>query len=518
MSATGTNGAKPVAEDAIPDCPDCGVQGGHRYTIDGVSVCWPCWNRRQTEHDAPILEAELVDKLAEIVDPQRRFPPLSSTRSLSWPRPLEEAAYCGLAGDVVREVIPHTEADPAAVLASVLVMFGNAVGRGPHFLAGDAQHATNIFVAVVGDTSSGRKGTSAEGARRLLAEADPSWKRCIGSGLGSGEGVIHHVRDARIERRKAKTIEEKTEADDEGFIEDTVDNGVDDKRLMVLVPEFAQVLGVISRKDNTLSAVLRELWDRGDAQTMTKNSPTRATGALVSLLAHITPEELRSRLDSTEIANGFANRFLFIAAKRSKLLPRGGSIPGSTIAALALGLQDAIAHARRLEAMDMSASAWELWDTRYEELTTRPPTLSGAVTGRAAPMVRRLAMIYALMDERAQVEEQHLVAALELWRYAEESAAYVFGDRLGNDLADRCLTLLRGAGAEGLTRTGLRGELGNRIPADQISDALALLERAGLARHVDEPTGGRSAERWYAVLSTAGEYEGHRTSSNGAFA
>ncbi len=119
------------------------------------------------------------------------FSPLSSTSPRMWPRELSEAAFCGLAGEIVRAIEPHTEADPAAVLISLLAMFGNAIGRGPYFLAGDAEHATNVFVCIVGDASFGRRGTSAEGPRRLLAEADPDWQRCVSSGLVFGEGVIH---------------------------------------------------------------------------------------------------------------------------------------------------------------------------------------------------------------------------------------------------------------------------------------------------------------------------------------
>jgi hypothetical protein len=313
--------------------------------------------------------------------------------------------------------------------------------------------------------------------------------------------VIHQVRDPRSQLRKARAGEESNR---EGFVEEVVDSGAGDKRLMVLVPEFAQVLAVIQRRDNTLSAVLRELWDRGNAETMAKNAPERATAALVSVLAHVTPQELRSRLDSTEIANGFANRFLFIAARRSKFLPRGGSIPQTTVTRLAKLLRSALEQARMQREMDMSEAAWTMWDARYEELTTRPPTLSGVVTGRATPMVRRLAMIYALMDECSGVDEEHLVAALELWRYVEETVGYVFGDRLGDPLADRCLTHLRDAGPEGLTRTQLRERLGHRVGAELITDALGLLERAGLAHHVAVPTGGRSADLWRAGHASGG--------------
>jgi hypothetical protein len=433
------------------------------------------------------------------------FSPHISTNSQGsrrFPRKLGDAAYCGLVGDVVRAIEPHTEADPAAVLISLMAMFGNAVGRGPYFVVGDARHATNLFVCVIGETSSGRKGTSAEGVRRLLCEADLDWRECLASGLVSGEGVIHHVRDPRSVRRKPKKGESPDGPD--GLIEDLVDAGASDKRLMAFVPEFARVLSVVARKDNTLSAVLRDFWDRGDAQTVAKNSPERATGALVSMIAHITPHELRSRLDSSEVANGFANRYLFVAARRFQSLSRGGNTPAGVLMHFAPLIQEALAQARLLYEVEMTDSAWGLWDECYESLVTRPPGLVGAVTGRASPMVRRLALIYALMDQRDAVHEEHLLAALELWRYGEESVGWVFGDRLGERTADTCLALLREAGDKGMTRTELRLELGNRITSDRITDALQLLEEARLAYYKTEPTAGRPRERWYAIEEAKG--------------
>src|SRR5207249_5623360 len=72
---------------------------------------------------------------------------------------------------------------------------------------------------------------------------------------------------------------------------------------------------------NTLSATLREGWDSGNLSTLTKNEPITATGAHICIIGHITDDELRAELTATDSANGFANRFLFIAVKRSKYLP-----------------------------------------------------------------------------------------------------------------------------------------------------------------------------------------------------
>ncbi|HYB28056.1 MAG TPA: hypothetical protein VEF89_15675, partial [Solirubrobacteraceae bacterium] len=128
-------------------------------------------------------------------------------------------------------------------------------------------------------------------------------------------------------------------------------------------------------------------WDRDSAQTLAKNSPERTTGALVSLIAHITPDELRARLDSTEIANGFANRFVYVASRRSKFLPRGGSVSETVLVTLAAAVDDALRQARLVTEVGMEPAASELWESRYKGLVTRPPGLAGALTGRAAAVV-----------------------------------------------------------------------------------------------------------------------------------
>ena len=56
--------------------------------------------------------------------------------AVPWPAPIDEAAYYGLAGDIVRTLEPQTEADPVALLIHVLVGVGSLVGRGPHFRVG----------------------------------------------------------------------------------------------------------------------------------------------------------------------------------------------------------------------------------------------------------------------------------------------------------------------------------------------------------------------------------------------
>ena len=121
--------------------------------------------------------------------------PMTPPPVTSWPAPLAAAAFHGPAGEFVRRLEPHTEADPAAILLQTLVAVGNVFGRTAHFMAEADQHFCNLNCVLVGNTSKGRKGTSWGRTFQLLAKIDPYWPRPV-SGLSSGEGLIYHVRAA----------------------------------------------------------------------------------------------------------------------------------------------------------------------------------------------------------------------------------------------------------------------------------------------------------------------------------
>ncbi len=421
-----------------------------------------------------------------------------TTTRLSWPVPLMREALHGLAGEIVRAVEPHSEADPAALLVLTLVAFGNACGRGPGWEIGGTFHATNLYVLTVGRTSDGRKGTGWDAIKPVFARADPEWARQrVQSGLSSGEGLIHAVRDPLT---KQVPVKERGKPTGE-YVEELEDHGVEDKRLLAREGEFASVLRVMRRDGSTLSTTVRSLWDSGDVRTLTKGKPERATGAHVSIVGDITPDELRRELDDTSAANGFMNRFLLLCAKRSKALPFGGSPGQATLDELGDAVRTALRSAEIQTTIPFSTEAASLWESEYDRLTAGCPGMLGAVTGRAAPQVRRLATIYALIDMSSEVRVADLRAALTLWRYCEESARYIFGARLGDHVADRLLEGLRERPA-GLTRSDMRSALGGRVPGERIDTALDLLREHGLARVEQQHTGGRPAEHWCAVERT----------------
>lgn len=413
----------------------------------------------------------------------------------SWPAPFAQAVFHGLVGDFVRAIEPHTEADPAALLLSFLVAFGNVAGRKAHFIADGAEHYTNLFCVLVGATAKSRKGTSWAQAIHPFQTVDEDWaKDHVKHGLSSGEGLIWGVRDPieRIEPIRDK----KRVVDYQPVIEDP---GVKDKRLMVAEMEFAMTLRVMARDGNTLSAIVRTAWDKGNLCTLTKNTPAKATGAHVSIIGHITRDECMRYFDTTEAANGFGNRFLWVCVKRSKLLPEGGRLCEADFEPLVRRLLTAVKFAHITGEMTRDEETRALWHEVYPTLSEGQPGLLGAILARAEAQVMRLACIYALLDLSPKISREHLEAALAVWRYCEDSARFVFGNALGDPLADEILRVLREEDA-GLTRTEINNHFRRNKEAREITRGLTRLLENGLVRCEKEggSQGGRPAERWFA--------------------
>lgn len=429
-----------------------------------------------------------------------------------WPEPLGDAAFHGLAGELLQMVAEETEADPAAILTTFLVVAGSFFGRAPHCRVGADSHHTNENLLLIGTTSEGRKGLSFGEALRpfklVMLNATTDHLR---SGLSSGEGLIWAVRDPISKEEPIKDRGRRTGA----YETVVVDQGTKDKRLIVLETEFASTLKVMGREGNSLSAVIRQAWETGDLSILTKNTPARATGAHISIIGHCTAEELRRNLNRTEIAAGFMNRFLIVCARRARLLPDGGNLHDGALTPFALTLQERLITGNEHGAeIRRDEHASDRWHEVYERLTTGRPGLMGAITSRATAHVLRLSLIYALLDAADQIEAPHLEAALAVWKYVCDSAAFVFRESLGDPVAETLLQTLREA-PDGLTLTDLHGALGRNHSGERINAALGTLEGAGLATSTTRKTGGRPVKMWrvtdrYApklTVGAEGDYE-----------
>ncbi|PZS12574.1 MAG: hypothetical protein DLM64_04640 [Solirubrobacterales bacterium] len=415
-----------------------------------------------------------------LLDQPADDPPPSGTLTLpvpeGWPAPPEAAVYHGLAGEIVRRIAPETEADPVAILSQLLVAFGAAVGRGAWFQVEATRHHPNEFLVLIGDSARARKGSSWDHVQRLIAGADQQLTARIVTGLSSGEGLIHSVRDPAGQ-----------------------DPGVSDRRLLVIEPEFVSVLKNVSREISTLSPTLRSAWDGRPLAILTRTAPARATDAHISIIGHITATELRHHINPVELANGLLNRFLLLGCRRVRLLPEGGDPDPLNSTGLDRRLATTLNNARRAGQIRLSTPARHAWLDAYQRLAEPLPGIAGAISARAEAHTIRLALIYALLDNTHQIQPAHLTAALALWDYALRSAAWALERTTGDPLARQIHAALIHQLPGGLTRTELRDLLHRNPTTSQLDQALAALADDRKITSSRVLTAGRPAELWTAA-------------------
>ncbi len=406
----------------------------------------------------------------------KQLPPQS--HELPWPV-LDPAAYHGVIGQFVKAVEPYSEADPVGLLLHTLQGFGCLIGRDPHVLVEHLPHHARLNVALVGNSANARKGTAWSTPKLMFRKIDEAWvKNRVRSGLSSGEGLIYNVRDA--------------EGDDPGET---------DKRLLIIEQEFAGALKAMQREGNTLSARIRDAWDHGTLTPMTKRDRLTATDAHICIMAHITITELLRLLTETEQLNGFANRFLFAIVRRSKFLPSGHGAPRALLDDHLTPLSRIRACAKERKELKRDDEAEALWATVYPKLEQEMPGLAGSILARGAAQVLRLSLLYALSDpDEAElvhpaIRVPHLMAALALWDYCKASVLRVFGDAIGDPVADRLLRRLKIGPQSGNDLYDTMGRhAGDR---ERKEKALELLRKLDLAHSISIPTPGRSIEEWH---------------------
>ncbi|MBP9904870.1 MAG: DUF3987 domain-containing protein [Rhodoferax sp.] len=382
----------------------------------------------------------LDDKLLREVDEAAANAEVDHHRNA--PTPDQRCLY-GLIGDIAAAGSQDNETNPFAIAANAIAFMSASIGRGPYMAIGNTWHHCRAFTMHIGRSSRGRKGDAISLISRIqyaLRELDeyaaPQVHR---GGLSSREGLIFLIHDGYKEG--------KTEVDP-----------IHDKRLWVVESEFANVLHQGKRDGNTLSPALRDCWDGVSLKPATKSNRLYATDPHVNLSAAITPTELHSLMQSRELTNGFANRFLMIWAERTRMVPFPRTTSKNDVLALAKRVQDVLMFCRSPEfankdhtLVTLSDEARRLYDKLYR--TELNDTSAGeritALIERRAPMLLRLAMLFALCDLVTVVEPKHIEAALAWIRFSVDSIKFVFSSSIDevavsetNDIATKIVKFL----------------------------------------------------------------------------
>lgn len=396
----------------------------------------------------------------------------------NWPI-LDPAALYGLPGHFVSAIGPYTEADQVGTLLTLLTSLGVAMGPGPHVNVEHTPHYARLNALLIGTTAGGRKGTSWNHPRLLLKQLDTDFIASrVKEGLSSGEGLVYCVRDA-----------------------DEDDPGESDKRLFILESEFAAVLKVMERDGNVLSTRLRTAWDHGTFTPLTKRDRLSATGAHIGILGHITKDELLRALTATERVNGFANRFLFALVRRSKYIPSGKGAPDNVLNETFLPFLRSFRACTQRGELSRDHECEQLWEKVYASIEEDIQGVAGAILARGAAQVLRLSLLYSLLDEAESqrtdpaIRVPHLLAALAVWDYCKASVFHIFGDAIGDPIADRLLREIKLRPQNDSDLYDLFGK--HRGDGPKKEQALELLVRLQRIHSFRIPTAGRPIREWH---------------------
>jgi hypothetical protein len=419
---------------------------------------------------------------------------------VDFPAPMRPEAFHGVAGKIVKTMLPHTEASAESLLLQLLVIIGNRLGRCAYVYAG-AKLFPNEYVVCVGSTARGRKGSGLRMVEYLLEEVSPEWlDDCIDSNMQTGEGIVQRIRD---ERRGIPPGRPKKSDPLEPPQEVILDAGVGDKRLQLVEEEFSYTIKQAHRRGNTLVEALRQAWDSPRAlRTTNKNSPLKASDPHVSLIGHCTKDELVNTITEVELTNGFANRILWCGTERRELLPDAQWLDWKQypliLDELKVVFQQYFANTEEPVRFKRDQEAEELWQTLYRKFNNEKGSgIMDAVLVRDTSHLLKLALIFAILDQAKEIKRVHLEAAWAICDFSQASARWIFGMTTGSYLANQILWALRRS-KEGMERTVIYRDVCNRnTPSTKLDQALSVLTKNGLVQvKLQRSKKGQLTEIW----------------------
>jgi len=368
------------------------------------------------------------------------------------PPTADPAMFYGLLGEFAKCAALGTEANPVAVMAGAMAWLSSAMGRNIGLFAGNAWHGIRLNTVHVGRSSVGRKGDSLALLKRTIkamaTERTELLPKKHEGGLSTREGLAMLIHDDYYAGKE--------------MIE-----GIIDKRLFVIEEEFCNVLSQSKREGNTLSACVRGLFDGVSIQPAAK-SGVWASNPHIAIHGCITPTELRTKMSEGEMGNGFANRFMIFWAERTCInaFPRRAS--DDEVDGLAEKFRDVIEFGlsgypigKDTVTLKLLPGARAAYEQAYREFNTPHPG-GERITGllaRRAPILLRMAGLFAITDRTLEISAQHIQAAHAWMAYFAQSVHFIFPpstnsaehETLRNEHSEKLNAWLKGKGWQART-------------------------------------------------------------------
>ena len=408
-----------------------------------------------------------------------------------------QGARPSLIADFVQLACLNSEASPEAVALNTIVYFSALIGREKIvYRWADTFIDARPSVLLVGKSGS-NKGISEHFVNKAFIEAQQRMRHKIdfqpldirSGGLNSGEGLIQSLRDET---------------------EPGAGDGVNDKRALIVEPEFSKVLAVSNREGATLSGTLRNFHDGLDQRNTTKANPSKCTNPHLVMMAHITQQELLNQLKATDLANGFMNRFMVCNVVQDKDVPNPTPAPKEAFNAVVQQLVEVMEFVNQGQTMTESECFKAKFESIYSTLRHPKGTLpKQQLLARSPKYTRMLAMIFALMEKQTVITNEHLNAALVYIRYWWKSVSFIFENDVEvmayektKGLSEKVLeaiTKIHGDSGK-CTKTDISNTFNRKVTSKDINAALSILLESmppKIKQEVGERVNGGVAPKLY---------------------
>lgn len=365
-------------------------------------------------------------------------------------------AFDGLLGEAAKVLAEGTDASDVAILASLVAFCGALMPAHAYF---HGNQTSSPFMALVGHTGDGRKGTAMYRARDALGMAlgTQMVNRIPFDGVASGEGLVKALHD-RGKEPAGVLFEE----------------------------EYATFLAASGRDGSTLDTRMRAAFDgsqlsnRKAMDTLTVEAPYWLSG-----LVAITPAELQERVPRGSFKSGSGNRWLWLPVRRRDVVVR--STPPMLPGRISGRLVEANRRHLSPRALGIGPGVDDLLAGYDRFLRANSVGLESDMTRRYTVIAFRIALVHAAVEVADEVALDHAHRAVALTEYARRGMEWVFGAALGDGAST---LLLRQLQEEGALSSGTISKYLIRDPIKRQS-AVDELCRLGLATVERVPTSGR---------------------------
>ena len=421
------------------------------------------------QHDEPICDACAWQKV--LADPERA------------PSSLRPEAFYGPVGEMCSLIAPNVPYDISAVLLQTLVACGSSLGPEPFLSEGAKRLHPNLFALIVGRTGGGKGMSLAHVEHAMKSIAPTFWATRPITSASSGEGLLKTICDPvwGLDSKGEPVLR---------------DAGSEDKRVLLIEEEAGSIFIRVAQQE-VLGKFLTTAWDSGRLMNVVKDSKMECATPHVSIIGHITPDELTDRVTSSHITSGFINRW-------TMALIRPTAVDDSLVAPEDIvGLDDAILRIRDglNEFRDSGVHQFVLSDEadklrRETSVWVRENEEPGAMAHLAVrfqSQTLKLTMVYAAVDGTHVISADHLRAARAVTAYSHRCARAFWGGVFLDDLTDDFMSLWRGIGYEAISLSDLSALFSRHLTASKREHMLRRLLRDGVIETSQVKGDGRPA-------------------------